>query len=278
MTKNEEKGRYYMANRRMFSLDVVDTDRFLEMPATTQALYFHLGMRADDDGFVSSPKKITKIVNCSDDDFKLLYAKGYIIPFESGVIVIKHWRQNNYVRCDRYTKSIHVEEMEQLTLENGIYNTGTGLGIPNDIPAVYTDKNRIEEKSTDNIISPEPDKPTPNPSGILLPLNDKTFYDVPLEKIASWAEAYPAVEVKTELKRMIVWLDSNPTKKKTRRGIERFINNWLARTQDSGGTKGKEVNNQSGGNAYNTDQQWEDTKRAIAAAGRGKEPGEDIFA
>lgn len=90
-----------MANRRMFSKDVVDTDKFLEMPPSTQALYFHLGMRADDDGFVSSPKKITQFVNCGNDDLKLLLAKGYLIPFESGVVVISDWNVNNWIRADR---------------------------------------------------------------------------------------------------------------------------------------------------------------------------------
>ncbi len=270
-----------MANRRMFSLNVVDTDKFLEMPVTTQALYFHLGMRADDDGFISSPNKITKLANCSGDDFKLLIAKGYVIPFESGVIVIRHWRQHNYVRCDRYTKSIHVNEMKQLNLEDGVYNIDIPNDIPNDIPAVYPDKNRIDKTRSEenrNTISSEPDKPTPSPSGILLPLNDRTYYDVPLEKIGLWEEVYPAVEVRAELRRMIAWLDSNPAKKKTRRGIERFINSWLARTQDSGGTKGKESEMTSGGNTYNSDQNWEDVKRAIAKATEGKEPGENIFA
>lgn len=72
-----------MANKRMFSIDVVDTDKFLDMPVSTQALYFHFGMRADDDGFVSSPKKIVKIANCTNDDLRVLISKGYIIPFES---------------------------------------------------------------------------------------------------------------------------------------------------------------------------------------------------
>lgn len=89
-----------------------------------------------------------------------------------------------------------------------------------------------------SITCPEPET-APNPSGILLPLNDKTFYDVPLDKIALWRETYPAVDIEQELRRMIAWLDSNPTKRKTRRGIERFVNNWLARTQDSGGSKGR---------------------------------------
>lgn len=99
-----------MAKRRMFSLDIVDTDDFLDMPASTQNLYFHLGMRADDDGFVSSPRKITKIVNCSTDDLKLLITKGFIIPFDSGICVIRDWKQNNYIQPDRYHPTIHLDE------------------------------------------------------------------------------------------------------------------------------------------------------------------------
>lgn len=90
-----------MASKRMFSLDVIDTDKFLDMPTSTQCLYFHLGMRADDDGFVSSPKKITKLANCSEDDLKILESKGYIIPFEMGVIAIAHWNINNSIRSNQ---------------------------------------------------------------------------------------------------------------------------------------------------------------------------------
>lgn len=110
-----------MANRRMFSLSVVDTDKFLEMPATTQLLYFHLGMRADDDGFVSSPRKVLSFTNCTNDDLKVLISKGYIIPFESGIVVITHWKQHNYIQSDRYRKTIHTEERKQLELVENVY-------------------------------------------------------------------------------------------------------------------------------------------------------------
>ena len=110
-----------MAKRRMFSLDVVDTDDFLDMPATTQSLYFHLGMRADDDGFVSNPKKITKMVNCTPDDLQMLTEKGYIIPFDSGIVVIKEWKVNNYIRNDRYTPTRYIEELRSISEQNGIY-------------------------------------------------------------------------------------------------------------------------------------------------------------
>ena len=134
------------------------------------------------------------------------------------------------------------------------------------------EKIRREEElnniTKDDIICPEPENSAPNPSGILLPLNDRTFYDVPLDKITLWRNTYLAVDVEQELRRMIAWLDSNPTKRKTRRGIERFINNWLARTQDSGGSKGqKEVRDSVGNNAYDTDARREQLARAFAEAG-----------
>lgn len=91
------------------------------------------------------------------------------------------------------------------------------------------------EKEKEKDVCPEPDKSAPNPSGILLPLNDRSFYDVPMDKISLWKDAYQAVDVERELKKMAAWLDSNPTRRKTRRGIERFINNWLSREQDEGG-------------------------------------------
>lgn len=103
----------------------------------------------------------------------------------------------------------------------------------------HTDKDRDmdNDKQKDNIknVCSEPEKPAPNPSGILLPLNDKTLYDVPLDKIAIWKDAYPAVNVEQELKRMAAWLESNPTRRKTQRGITKFINIWLAKEQDDGG-------------------------------------------
>ncbi len=124
-----------MAKRRMFSLDVVDTDTFLDMPASTQALYFHLGMRADDDGFVASPRKITTMVNCSNDDLKLLLSKGFIIPFDSGVCLVRDWKINNNIRTDRYKPTQYLTERNTVeTTENGAYILS---GIPNDNQMSY---------------------------------------------------------------------------------------------------------------------------------------------
>lgn len=114
-----------MANRRMFSLDVIDTDLFLDLSISAQALYFHLGMRADDDGFVSSPKRLTAMVGANQDDLKLLVAKGFVIAFDSGVIVIRNWKQNNYIQSDRKKSTVYQKELALLTTNNGIYDLHT---------------------------------------------------------------------------------------------------------------------------------------------------------
>lgn len=105
-----------MANRRMFAKTIIDSDAFLDMPPSSQVLYFHLAMRADDDGFINNPKTIMRIVGAKDDDIKLLIAKRFIIPFESGVVVIKHWRIHNYIQKDRYTETKYIDEKNQLII------------------------------------------------------------------------------------------------------------------------------------------------------------------
>lgn len=111
-----------MAERRMFAKTIIDSDAFIDMPLSTQALYFHLSMRADDDGFINNPRKIQRMVGASDDDLKVLIMKRFIIPFESGIVVIKHWKIHNYIRNDRYKPTVYSEEMAMLTKkENGAY-------------------------------------------------------------------------------------------------------------------------------------------------------------
>jgi hypothetical protein len=106
----------------MFTQKIVDSDAFLDMPMSTQALYFHLNMRADDDGFINNPKKIQRMIGASEDDLKLLIAKRFVLCFESGVIVIKHWRMHNLIRKDRYNPTQYQEEYLSLGLkENGAY-------------------------------------------------------------------------------------------------------------------------------------------------------------
>lgn len=106
-----------MAQKRMFSMKIVDSDAFLDMPLSTQALYFHLNMRADDDGFVGNPKKIQRLIGTSEDDLKLLIAKRFVLVFENGVIVIKHWRIHNTIFKDRYNETVYIDEKNSLEIK-----------------------------------------------------------------------------------------------------------------------------------------------------------------
>ena len=124
-----------MAERRMFAKTIIDSDMFLDMPLSTQALYFHLSMRADDDGFINNPRKIQRMIGAADDDLKVLVMKRFILPFDSGVVVIKHWKIHNYIRNDRYKETVYKEERALLEIkENGAYTELDTAGIPTGIP------------------------------------------------------------------------------------------------------------------------------------------------
>ncbi len=124
-----------MAERRMFAKTIIDSDMFLDMPLSTQALYFHLSMRADDDGFINNPRKIQRMIGGSDDDLKVLIMKRFILPFDSGVVVIKHWKIHNYIRNDRYKETVYKDERALLEVkENGAYTEIVTNGIPDGIP------------------------------------------------------------------------------------------------------------------------------------------------
>ena len=163
-----------MADKRMFSKSIIDSDAFLDMPLSSQALYFHLSMRADDDGFVNNPKKIQRIIGCGDDDLKLLMIKKFLIPFESGIVVIKHWKIHNYIAKDRYKETNYIEEKAMLGIEKNksyslisenkdctplislskkciqsVYKTDTQIRIDkNSIDKNSIDKNREEESTS----------------------------------------------------------------------------------------------------------------------------------
>ena len=136
------KGEIILAERRMFAKTIIDSDAFLDMPLSAQSLYFHLSMRADDDGFNNNPKKIQRMIGASDDDLKLLAVKNFIIPFESGVVVIKHWRIHNYIRGDRKKETVYREEMSLLDSKgNGAYT------LIQSIPLIEDDESK-DEKGT----------------------------------------------------------------------------------------------------------------------------------
>ncbi len=258
----------------MFAKTIIDSDAFLDMPVSSQVLYFHLSMRADDEGFINSPKKIQRMVGCNDDDMKLLIAKSFVILFETGIIVIKHWKIHNYIRKDRINETIYKEEKSALfEKSNGAYT----LQNPDEIelaapcqpsvnhmsvtcqPNVGIGKDRLgkdrlgkDRLGKDNILHGA-DEPAPEPEPepiviIALPLVDKTEYVITEKQVNNWHELYPAVDVLQELRKMRGWLEANSKRGKTRNGILRFITGWLAKEQDKGGI----YRNKSGANDNDT--------------------------
>lgn len=159
--KLEENRRLKMAERRMFAKKITESDAFLDMPSSTQMLYFHLSMNADDDGFVNNPKKIQRMCGASDDDFKLLLAKSFVLLFESGVIVIKHWKMHNYIQADRYRPTDYVEEKSMLGLKkNKAYTLDVNKMDTKCIQDVSVGKDSIGKVSIDknSIVKDSKDK------------------------------------------------------------------------------------------------------------------------
>lgn len=155
-----------MAEKRMFTQKIIDSDAFLDMPLSTQALYFHLNMRADDDGFINNPKRIQRTVGASEDDLKLLLAKRFAIGFENGVIVIKHWRMHNTLRKDRYNPTQYQEQFLRLRVkENNAYTDKPVNHLAtrwqpdgNQMePQISIVENSIVERSIEEYIAPESD-------------------------------------------------------------------------------------------------------------------------
>ena len=145
-----------MAEKRMFSKTIIDSDSFLDMPVTARLLYYDLSMRADDDGFVNSPKKIMRIVGASQDDLSILCAKKFLIPFESGVVVIKHWKIHNYIRMDTYKETTYLDEKSMLSIdENKAYKLSIsdcrGRAVDDSVTQIRIDKIREDKIREDNI-------------------------------------------------------------------------------------------------------------------------------
>ena len=155
-----------MAERRMFAKTIVLSDAFLDMPLSARCLYFTLGMLADDDGFVNSPKSIMRQAGASTDDLNLLMVKRFILAFESGVIVIKHWRIHNYIQKDRYKESKYMEEKATLKIDqNGAY-TECIQDVSTLDTQVRLGKDRARIEVGEVIEEAEPPKPTRHKYGL----------------------------------------------------------------------------------------------------------------
>ncbi len=256
-----------MAERRMFTKKVTDADAFTELPPTSQALYLHLCMGADDDGFSNQIRRAMFSAHADRHDFELLVQKRFIIPFESGVIVIKHWRMHNLIKNDRYKETSYLEEKARLVLkDNGVYSEVSGTQLePNwnqtgtqVEPQVRLGKGRLDKDSigkdsreyvcTEPLPSSAP-KTAENAPGIIL--NDGTEWRPTVADIEEWTKLYKAVDVILELGRMRQWCLSNPSKRKTARGVRRFVTRWLDSEQNRAATRYPQVKFQAkGADAY----------------------------
>lgn len=227
-----------MAERRMFAKTIIDSDAFLDMPLSSQALYFHLSMRADDDGFINNPKKIQRMVGASDDDLKLLIAKRFIIPFESGIVVIKHWKIHNYIRNDRYKETMYQEEKALLDVKENKAYTMLPSGIPNSNQPVYQmdtqvrlGQDRLEvgedsiEEGADEPTPPSPKKPAKHKYG---EYSNVLLTDDELEKLKA---EYPDWEARIE--RLSSYIASTGKKYKSHYAT---IRNWARKDAEAKAT------------------------------------------
>lgn len=237
-----------MAERRMFAKSIIDSDVFLDMPLSTQALYFHLSMRADDDGFINNPKRICRTIGCSGDDMKLLAAKQFIIPFESGIVVIKHWRIHNYIQADRKKTTEFLDELDQLEVgKNKAYNLKDTPRIQSSkpldteciqsgyslVPQVRVGKESIDKDIYNTSYSPElkSSEASEKPFITFPCIKDETF-EVTNEYLEQLKGYYPGIDVEQQIRNMRSWIDGNPNQRKTHQGMKRFIANWLNREQN----------------------------------------------
>lgn len=218
--------------------------------------------------FVSSVAKLAQETGLTDDEVRT--AISHLIS--TNEITKQSTNKYTVFTVVNYNLYQDVPELEDTQ------SPSRAQSVPILFPTIEQEGTNITREQINNSFCSEPEESAPNrPSGILLPLNDKSSYDVPMDKITLWKETYPAVDVEQELRRMAAWLDCNPQRRKTRRGINRFINSWLAREQDRGGSRRqKEVSMESGANAFDTDSRREQLARAIAETGSGFAEGADI--
>ena len=243
-----------MANRRMFNKKLIDSDMFLDLPLSAQALYFHLAMRADDDGFIDNANRIQRMIGSNKDDLNILIAKSFILVFsETGVIVVKHWRMHNYIQKDRYHETDHKQERRLLeTDENGAYefrkNNSLQDGYNMDtecIPSIG--KSKVSIGKSNNNILPEQARQQKQEQQKLendnkdfeqlyqgareyhMPLKDGSDYVVTENDVERFEQLYPDLDIHAEMRKIYAWLINNTQKRKTKRGMPKFLNGWINR-------------------------------------------------
>ncbi len=229
-----------MAERRMFAKSVIGSARFLRMPATSRLLYFDLGMQADDDGVVEA-FSVMRTTGSTEDDLRVLASKGFVTVLNDDLVTyIQDWNRNNLIKKDRYHPSVYQELLVQITNGTQVEPTWNPDGTQVE-PEVRLGKVSLGKSKEETTVSScaEPKDGSTLPV-IGLPLNDGTEYGITEEQCGEWTELYPAVNVLQQLRNMRGWLLSNKERRKTRRGIGRFITSWLSREQDRGRGAGGE--------------------------------------
>ena len=180
-----------MAERRMFAKTIIDSDAFLEMPLSTQALYFHLSMRADDDGFLNNAKKVMRMIGANQNDLDLLLVKNFVIKFEDGICVIKHWRIHNYIQTDRYHETMYKDNKNLLNIDEN---------------KAYTLKNTGKKLEGNRIIE------------VIEPMDTECIQDV----------SKMDTQVRLELGKDSIGKDSKKEKKKKASSLDEIINNYTS--------------------------------------------------
>lgn len=256
-----------MASRRMLSLAEVDSDKFLQLNLSAQSLYFHLSLRADDDGFVDNLNSIKRMVGSKDSDVIELLEKDYLIVFNDSLCLITNWHRHNTIRKDRYTKTVYQNEIKLVKLEENIYSlrdknivietkwqpsgnqvvtNGMHRVVESSIGKSSIGEYRIGEKGKGKQLEKEKTA-TAAEKDIFTSLltNTGEEYQLNIQTVDKYKALYQNVDVENEIIKMKGWLFSNPTKRKTKTGMLRFINGWLTKEQDK--NYGKVIiNNQTG--------------------------------
>lgn len=223
-----------IAERRMFAKTIIDSDAFLDMPLSTQALYFHLSMRADDDGFINNPKKIQRMIGSSDDDLKVLIAKRYLLPFESGVVVIKHWKIHNYIQKDRYKPTVYTEEKSMLAVKaNGVYTDRIQNGYSMDTQVrLGKDRLELDKDSIESLPPPKATKPVRHKYGEYknVLLTDEDMEKLKAEFPHDWQQ---------RIERLSGYIASTGKSYKNHLAT---IRNWAKRDKEKGAAEKKQKN------------------------------------
>ena len=231
-----------MAEKRMFTVKIVESDAFLDMPLSAQALYVHLNMNADDDGFVNNPKMITRLIGAKNDDLQVLIDKAFILMFPSGVAVIKGWLMNNIIKNDRKHPTSYQEELSQLVVKDNRSYTWKQNGNGTETERKQNGNNLLRSIDKDSLDKNSLDKnntfaPTSNDIDAMekeifaeLPLLNNQFYKIYTEDVSHYKEQFPAIDVEQEIRNAIAWTEANPKNRK-KQG-KRFLTNWLLRKQE----------------------------------------------